>query len=131
MIGAAGTLGVALATDAAYKIVFLCVAVAGVSGQANVLYAFATEVFGNISPNGKILAVRLGILVMSGGVGGFLAPYLVGLVLERFGDFSYALCSASAMLCLTSLLMAFVSRRFLGLDGPSRVATVELSQGRS
>ncbi|MBB2931972.1 MFS transporter [Paraburkholderia silvatlantica] len=131
LIGAAGTLGVALSTDAVYKILFLCIAVAGVSGQANVLYAFATEVFGNISPTSKILAIRLGILVMSGGVGGFLAPYLVGLVLERFGNFSYALCSASAMLFLTSLLMALASRRFLGLDGPSPVSAVELSQWRS
>jgi len=130
-IGGLGTLGVALVADPVYKMVFLCVAVAGVSGQANVLYAFATEVFGNISSNSKVLAVRLAILIMSGGVGGFLAPYLVGLLLERFGNFSYALCGAAAMLMLTSLLMAVVSKKFLTLEGNPGAIVIGLTQEHS
>jgi ACS family tartrate transporter-like MFS transporter len=115
-----GLVGIVAATSLITKVTFLSVAVMGSVGQAGVQYALFTEGFGRISPNGKVLAARLALAIMAGGVGGFVAPYTVGVIVQLFGDFTYALLGVAVVLAFAGALVAVVSANFMQLSKPAR-----------
>jgi MFS transporter, ACS family, tartrate transporter len=108
----------AVTNSPAIKIGWISLAVFGSFGQSGTLYAFATESFGRLSSDPKMLATRIAAVIMSGSLGGFVAPYVIGLLLERFGDFSYALMIIGALLVLAGLAMAAARRALLQLNHP-------------
>ena len=98
------------------KIGWLTLAALGSFGQSGTLYAFATESFGRLSSDPKMLATRIAAVIMSGSLGGLVAPYAIGLLLERFKNFSYALMIIGVLLLIAGLSMASARQTLFRLN---------------
>ena len=100
----------ALTGSPVVKMGWITLAVFGSFGQSGTLYAFATESFGRISSDPKMLATRIAAVIMAGSLGGFIAPYAIGLLLEWTKSFSYPLMIIGALLIAAGVSMAAARR---------------------
>jgi MFS transporter, ACS family, tartrate transporter len=66
--------------------------------------------------SGAALAGSIAIVTMVGNIGGFCGPYGIGLFVEAFGDFRYALIATGSCLFVAALILIPCSRRFLGME---------------
>jgi MFS transporter, ACS family, tartrate transporter len=65
---------------------------------------------------GAALAGAIALVTMVGNIGGFFGPYGIGVFVEVFGDFRYALFATGGCLVIAASILIPCSKKFLGLD---------------
>lgn len=119
MLACAGLLIGALATAPALQLPAICVAAAGIYGIKGPFLALISHSFTSSTAAAGIAAVS-----MIGNLSGFVAPYMMGVVIDLSGSYRYGLVglAAQALLGAIILLMAsgFLLRRGVAI-GPEKI----------
>ena len=101
LVGAFGLAGSGLSSSPIMALVSLCIAAMGMWSSIGVFWSVPTAFL-----RGTAAAGGLALINSIGGLGGFVGPYLIGLVRSITPDFSVALLGLSVSVCLAALLAA-------------------------
>ena len=101
LVGALGLAGSGLSPNPTMAFASLCIAAMGMWSSIGVFWSVPTTFL-----RGTAAAAGLALINSIGGLGGFVGPYLIGLVRGLTPDFSVALIGLSVSVCLAALLAA-------------------------
>lgn len=93
----------------------VCVTLAmiGPFGIGGAWYAMVTDALRKSTGSGRATAVGIAAVTCIGNLGGFAGPYGIGLFVNAFGDFKYALVAVGSLLMLGGLIIALCKKNFL------------------
>jgi ACS family tartrate transporter-like MFS transporter len=106
-----------ITNSALAMMVCISIAMVGSIGVAGVWYAMVTDALTRLGGNG-LVAVGVAVVMMIGNLSGFVVPYTIGLLLDAFGNFRYALMLVSALLFIAGFVIALSGRDFLSPLSP-------------
>jgi len=106
LVGALGLAGSGLWSSPVMAFIFLCIAAMGLWRSIGVFWSVPTTFL-----SGTAAAGGLALINSIGGLGGFVGPYLIGLVRGITPDFSVALIGLSTSVRLPALLAAVLPQR--------------------
>jgi ACS family tartrate transporter-like MFS transporter len=95
----------------------ICIAVAmvGPFGIAGAWYAMITEALRHSTKSERAFAASIAMITCLGNLGGFVGPYGIGLFVNAFGNFKYALMVVAGALVAAGLVVAISKRSFIDL----------------
>jgi MFS family permease len=103
LVGAASLIVCGHATSALISIVALCGAVIGIMCYQSTFWPIPSSFL-----TGSAAAGGLAMIVSIGNLGGFVGPYLIGVIRQATDSFSWALISVAAFLTLAAILIRVV-----------------------
>jgi len=104
VLGAAALVACGYATSSAtISIIALCGAVVGIMCYQSTFWPIPSSFL-----TGSAAAGGLALIVSIGNLGGFVGPYLIGIIRESTGSFSWALIAVAAFLLLAAILIRLV-----------------------
>ncbi len=101
IVGAAGLVGSGLAGNPVVAFICICVAAIGMWSSIGVFWSVPT-----VFLSGPAAAAGLALINSVGGLGGFVGPYVIGLVRQLTPDFSVALLVMGCSVCIAAILAA-------------------------
>ncbi len=96
----------AFAANTAVQFVGICLATMGVYGIKGPFLALVSHSFPE-----RTAAAGIAAVTMLGNLSGFVAPYMVGILIDQFGSYRYGLVGLAAQALLGAVLLVIWSRR--------------------
>jgi MFS family permease len=128
LLGAVALIVCGYATSSAViSIVALCGAVVGIMCYQSTFWPIPSSFL-----TGSAAAGGLAVIVSIGNLGGFVGPYLIGVIRQGTGSFAWALISVAAFLALAAVLIRLVGASLQRQVVPARSRTsptTSLSKG--
>lgn len=111
LMAAVGMAMGAAASNTALQLAGLCVATTGIYGLKGPFLTLVSEAFGSANA-----AAGIALVSTFGNLSGFVAPYMVGVIIERFGGYRFGLWFLAIMPFVGALVLFGWSRRRPGSD---------------
>jgi ACS family tartrate transporter-like MFS transporter len=108
LMAAAGMALGAASSNTALQLVGLCIAATGIYGLKGPFLTLVSEAFGSANA-----AAGIALVSTFGNLSGFVAPYMVGVIIERFGGYRFGLLFLAIMPFLGALVLFGWSRQRL------------------
>jgi len=127
LVGAASLIACGYAASSLISIVALCGAVIGIMCYQSTFWPIPSSFL-----TGSAAAGGLAMIVSIGNLGGFVGPYLIGVIRQSTESFSWALLSVAAFLTLAAILIRVVGASLQRQGGAADGATspiASLSKG--
>ena len=123
LVGAASLIACGYAVSSLISIVALCGAVIGIMCYQSTFWPIPSSFL-----TGSAAAGGLAMIVSIGNLGGFVGPYLIGVIRQSTDSFSWALLSVAAFLTLAAILIRVVGAS-LQRQGGATSPIASLSKG--
>jgi nitrate/nitrite transporter NarK len=111
-LASSGMLGGTMTESSTLAFIFLCLAAIGVYAPFGVWWSYPTTFL-----SGSAAAGAIGLINSCGNIGGFVGPYLMGILKDHTGSYSTGwLVLASSLTCAGALILTF--RRNVPTESP-------------
>ncbi|MGG3572287.1 MFS transporter [Bacillus gobiensis] len=117
LLGSLGLIGVLISPHPIVSVILICVTTAGLYSFSGPYWAFASSMI-----TAEAAVVGIGIVNSVGNFGGFIGPYMIGILNDATGSVVFGIAFLALMLILTSIQLLTVKKEKIGImnqDQPS------------
>ncbi|ALC83116.1 MULTISPECIES: MFS transporter [Bacillus] len=117
LLGSLGLIGVLISPHPIVSVILICVTTAGLYSFSGPYWAFASSMI-----TAEAAVVGIGIVNSVGNFGGFIGPYMIGILNDATGSVVFGIAFLALMLILTSIQLLTVRKEKIGIinkDQPS------------